>query len=260
MSTRLHPHLRAETSGPVHTLTLVNPTALNAQTPSLWLALAQAAREVPDTVRVVVLAAEGGSFSAGLNRAMFTPAGMPGEPPVLAMAAGDPDAFRAEIARYQEGFTAWREVDAIVVAAVQGHAIGAGFQLALGADLRIVTEDVSFAMKEPALGMIPDLGGTRRLVEIVGPARALDICATTRAVGAGEALSLGLAQRVVPTAALTTATAEYVAALLAAEPGALRELKPLLRDAADRSPADQLVAEAAAQQRLLSRLVGGSSR
>ena len=61
MSTRLHPHLRAETSGPVHTLTLDNPEALNAQAPSLWLALAQAAREVPDTIRVVVLAAEGGS-------------------------------------------------------------------------------------------------------------------------------------------------------------------------------------------------------
>jgi enoyl-CoA hydratase/carnithine racemase len=94
----------------------------------------------------------------------------------------------------------------------------------------------------------------------VGPARALDICGTTRAIGAAEALAIGLTQRVVPTAELTTATAEYVAALLKAEPGALRELKPLLRDAADRSPADQLLAEAAAQQRLLSRLVGGSPR
>ncbi len=64
------------------------------------------------------------------------------------------------IGTFQEAFSAWREVDAIVIAAVQGHAIGgAGFQLALAADLRIVTDDSKLALKETSLGLVPDLGG-----------------------------------------------------------------------------------------------------
>ena len=149
---RLHPHLRAETSGPVHTLTLDNPEALNAQAPSLWLALAQAAREVPDTVRVVVLAAEGGSFSAGLNRGMLRPGGMPGEPDLLAAAASSPEAMTELIAPFQEGFAAWRRVAPVVIAAVQGHAIGAGFQLALAADLRRFLDHVPIRARPTSVG------------------------------------------------------------------------------------------------------------
>jgi enoyl-CoA hydratase/carnithine racemase len=247
------PRIRIERDGAVLTVTLAAPDSLNAQTPTLWLALAQIAQSVPSDVRVVVLAADGRAFSAGLHRGMLTPAGLPGEPTVFGMAAGDPAGFDAEVASYQEGFTAWGEIGALVVAAVQGHAIGAGFQLALGADLRVVAEDVSFAMREPSLGMIPDLGGSRRLVEIVGPARALDICATTRAVGAQEALAIGLAQRIAPVADLRAVTRAYVDELLASEAGALRELKPLLRGALGRSPHEQLAAERSAQQRLLAR-------
>ena len=82
-----------------------------------------------------------------------------------------------------------RRVPAVVsVAAVQGHAIGAGFQLALGADIRIVAEDAQFTMAEPTLGLVPDLGGTKRLVDLVGYSRAAEICLTGRRVGAEEAL------------------------------------------------------------------------
>ena len=81
---------------------------------------------------------------------------------------------------------------------MQGHAIGAGFQLALACDLRVVAEDVSFAMRETSLGLVPDLAGTEPLVACVGYARALEICATGRAVRADEAVRLGLAQVAVP--------------------------------------------------------------
>lgn len=250
------PRLRLDLDGAILTVTLADPDALNAQTPTLWLALAEVARAVPRGVRVVVLAAEGRAFSAGLHKGMLTARGLPGEPAVLDQAAHDPAGFDAEVASYQEGFTLWAGLDAVVVAAVQGYAVGAGFQLALGADLRVVADDVAFVMKEPALGMIPDLGGTQRLVQIVGPARALDICATSRVIGAEEALAMGLAQRVAPADALVEATRDYVAALLTAEVGALRELKGLLRGAAHVELATQLRREREAQRRLLARFGG----
>lgn len=253
------PRLLIDRDGPVLTVTLADPASLNAQTPTLWLALAELADAVPDDVRVVVLAAQGRAFSAGLHRGMLDPAGMPGEPALLGLAGREPARFEQEVARLQRGFTRWGELPAVVVASVQGHAIGAGFQLALAADLRVVEQDVSFAMREPALGMIPDLGGSRRLVELLGPARALDLCATTRPVLAPEALAVGLAQQVAAPGELAAVTRAYVERLLAVDAAALRELKPLLRGALDRSPQEQLAAERAAQQRLLGRFAGGAA-
>src|SRR5665811_1992471 len=82
-----HPMLRVEQSGPVLTITLDRPERRNAQAPSLWSALAEVGAGLPAAVRVVVIRAEGPSFSAGLDRAMLTPQGAPGEPSILALAA-----------------------------------------------------------------------------------------------------------------------------------------------------------------------------
>ena len=256
---RPHPHLSVVRDGAVLTVTLDNPARRNAQTPTLWTALADLAASVGDDVRVVVLRAEGPVFSAGLDRAMLAPGGLPGEPDVLATAASGPTAAEALIEQLQAGFARWRSVPAVVVAAVQGHAVGAGFQLALAADLRIVADDVQLAMRETSLGLVPDLAGTRPLVELVGYARALEICATGRAVGAAEAVATGLANLAVPLADLAATTDDLVAALLATPPAALRELKPLLAGAASSTAADQLRAERSAQARLLHRLATGPS-
>ena len=245
-----HPHLRVSREGAVLTVTLTNPERRNAQVPSLWTALAEVADGLDPQVRVVVLRGEGPSFSAGLDRSVLAPGGADGEPDLLAL--GDDESAVAEvIARFQRGFTAWGEVPAVVVAAVQGHAIGAGFQLALAADLRVVADDVQLAMRETSLGLVPDLGGTGPLVRLVGPARALEICATGRFVGAQEAVATGLANVAVPRADLEATTADLVAALLAAPEAALRELKPLLRSAAVLDRDAQLAAEREAQARLL---------
>ncbi len=235
------------------TLTLANPDQLNAQVPSLWTALAAVGADLPDDVRVVVLRAEGRAFSAGLNRAMFSSPGLPGELDIfgLAGAADDPEVIAAEVARFQAGFTVWREVPQVVVAAVQGHAVGAGFQLALAADLRVVADDVQFAMREVPLGIVPDLAGTHTLVHLVGYARALEICATGRRLGADEAVRLGLANLAVPVAELATATEDLVAALLAAPAHSLRALKPLLAQAISASAREQHRNEQQAQATLL---------
>ncbi|MEV7423965.1 MULTISPECIES: enoyl-CoA hydratase/isomerase family protein [unclassified Streptomyces] len=240
----------------VATVTLTNPAKRNAQSPALWRALTEAGRSLPGSVRVVVLRAEGQSFSAGLDRRAFTPEGFDGEPSFGDLARGSDERLDAEISAYQDGFVWLRRSDLVSIAAVQGHAIGAGFQLALACDLRIVTSDVQFAMRETSLGLVPDLTGTHPLVGLVGYARALEICATGRFVQAEEAERTGLANLVVPADELDAAVRDLAAALLAAPRDALIETKALLQGARNRSFEDQRAAERAAQARRLRDLAG----
>ncbi|BCL31561.1 enoyl-CoA hydratase/isomerase family protein [Streptomyces aurantiacus] len=240
----------------IATVTLTNPAKRNAQSPALWRALAEAGQLLPGTVRVVVLRAEGKSFSAGLDRQAFTPEGFDGEPSFIDLARGSDAELDAAIAEYQDGFTWWRRSDIVSIAAVQGHAIGAGFQLALACDLRVVADDVQFAMRETGLGLVPDLTGTHPLVGLVGYARALEICATGRFVQAEEAQRTGLANIAVPADQLDDTVGELAAALLAAPRDALIETKSLLQGAAGRTYEEQRVAERAAQGRRLRDLAG----
>ncbi len=234
------------------TVTLCNPDRLNVQAPTMWSAFAELGDSLPEQVRVVVFRAEGPSFSAGLDRGMFTsPPSVPGEPDLLGAAARGPADVAELIAGLQEGFAVWRRVSPIVVAAVQGHAIGAGMQLALAADLRIVATDVQLALREVSLGIVPDLGGTAILTPLVGYSRALEICATGRFVGAEEAVRIGLANLAVPLDELVPATDDLVQALLATPAATLRALKPLLVQATSAGYADQLRNEREAQGPLL---------
>jgi enoyl-CoA hydratase/carnithine racemase len=189
---------------------------------------------------------------------MLAPGGMPDEPDLLALAAAAGDDLDAVIAGFQRGFTVWRSLPAVVVAVVQGHAIGAGLQLALAADLRLLGDDAQLAMRETSLGLVPDLGGTHPLVRLVGYARALEICATGRFVGAHEAVAMGLASAVVPVPELDAAADDLVSALLAAPADALTALKPLLLNAVEADLADQLAAERVAQAGLLRGLAGSA--
>ena len=153
----------------------------------------------------------------------------------------------AVIASYQAGFSWLRRPQFVSIAAVQGHAIGAGFQLALACDLRVAAEDAQFTMAEPTLGLVPDLGGTQLLVELIGYARALELCATGRRFGAVEAERAGLVNLVVPNEALVSATEGVIASVLTTNTDALRATKQLLLEAGRRSYDDQLLAERTSQ-------------
>ncbi|GAA4355142.1 enoyl-CoA hydratase/isomerase family protein [Angustibacter luteus] len=246
-------HVRAERSGAVLTVTLDRPQARNAQTPTTWRALAAIGESLDDDVRVVVLRAEGESFSAGLDRAMFGE-GLPGEPGLLELARMAGDQLDETIAAFQRGFTWLADERVISIAAVQGHAVGAGFQLALACDLRIVADDAKFAMRETSLGLVPDLTGTAPLVRAIGYSRALEVCVTGRWIGAEEASRIGLASLRVERADLAQAVDDLVAALTAPDAGAVRETKALLAGATGRSDAEQHAAERAAQGRRLAAL------
>jgi enoyl-CoA hydratase/carnithine racemase len=241
--------------GSVLRVTLARPEVRNAQTPRMWRALAQIGRSLPASARVVVLDAQGPSFSAGLDRAMLTD-GLPGEPSLTALAAAPQPEVDRQIEQFQEAFTWWRDCAAITVAAVQGHAVGAGFQLALACDLVLVAADAALAMRETTLGLVPDLAGTHPLVRAVGYSRALELCATGRWVAAQEAVDLGLALAVVPVTELAAATDDLVAAILAAPAGAVRATKQLLANALVATPHDQRRAERVAQYARLRELGG----
>lgn len=235
------------------TIVLNRPDRLNCQAPAMWDELARVRHELPGTMRVVVLRGAGRAFSAGLDRSLFTSAAPDG---IRAL----PTLPRAEatdrIAAWQEAFDWSSRPDLVSIAAVQGHAIGAGFQLALGTDIRILADDAQFTMAEPTLGLVPDLGGTKRLVDLVGYSRAAEICLTGRRVPADEALRIGLASHVVPAAELDAAVERTVAALLAVDRECAAETKALLLGAATRSQADQQAAERDAQYRRLRTITG----
>jgi enoyl-CoA hydratase/carnithine racemase len=235
-------------SGGVATVTLSRPERRNAMTPSMWHALAKIPGKLSDDVRVVVVTGQGPSFCAGIDLRMFTAEGVPGEGRGLSPA--DPG-FDDEVAGYQAGYRWLRDPSFVSIAAVRGHAIGAGFQLALACDLRVLADDAKLCMKEPALGLVPDLTGTKPLVDIVGLPRAIELCLTARTVDAAEAERLRLAERVVPEADLDRAVAELAAALMATDAEAARATKALLGHAQRRTLAEQAAAERAAQARLL---------
>jgi enoyl-CoA hydratase/carnithine racemase len=223
--------LRLEVNGMVTTITLDRPATKNSQTPATWIALRAIGASLAPGTRVVVIRGAGETFSSGLDRRMLTPQGIEGESSLLSL-LDMPDGELADtIGAYQEGFTWLRRHDIISIAAVQGHAIGAGFQLALSCDLRVVAEDASFSMREPLLGLVPDLTGTKPLVELVGYTRALELCATARSLGADEAREIGLATVVVPREELQQSVDDLVAALTAPLYGAVSETKALLQSA-----------------------------
>jgi enoyl-CoA hydratase/carnithine racemase len=248
--------VRLDVDGAVATVTLCRPAARNAQLPSHWAALADIGAGLDELVRVVVVRGEGTSFSAGLDRRILDGSGVPGEPSLWDLAALPAEGIDARIAGFQAGFGWLRRADLVTIAAVQGHAVGAGFQLALACDLRVLADDARLAMRETSLGLVPDLTGTYPLVRAVGYARALEICLTGRWVDAAEAAQLGLATVVVPAAELDAAVDDLVAAVLASPIGAVRATKALLQGAVSNDRDGQDRAERAAQIGRLRELVG----
>jgi enoyl-CoA hydratase/carnithine racemase len=247
------PGVRYDLDGPVATVTLCRPEVLNAQTLAMWTEFETISRKLPGSVRVVIVRGEGRAFSAGLDLSV---ARGQGDSSLARLAQLPPAECADRIAGFQAAFTWLRDPSIVSIAAVHGHAIGAGFQLALNCDLRVLADDARFSMAEVTLGLVPDLGGTKRLVELVGPSRALEICLTGRRIPADEADRIGLATAVVPAAELSAAVADLAGAVLTADSAAVAEIKALVAGASQRSYAEQDRAEREAQTRRLRDLLG----
>jgi enoyl-CoA hydratase/carnithine racemase len=219
----------------------------------MWQELGDISRKLSGDVRVVIVRGAGRAFSAGLDLSVAQGAS---DFSLVQLAHLAPDECARRIAGFQAAFTWLRRPSLVTIAAVQGHAIGAGFQLALNCDMRILTTDAQLSMAEVTLGLVPDLGGTKRLTELAGPSRALEICLTGRRIPADEAERIGLATAVVAPDQLDDAARDLAAAVLAADPGAVAEIKALIGGAAGRTYAEQDSAEREAQTRRLRELAG----
>ena len=146
-------------------------------------------------VRVVVLSGEGESFCAGLDFSMF--AGLAGGERSDSDMAGSPgDLPDGRIThRGQQICWVWQELKVPVIAAVHGHAIGGGFQIAMGADIRIAHPDTKWSVREVHWGIVPDMTGTFMLSRLIRSDIARELTYTARMVDGREAYDIGLCTR-----------------------------------------------------------------
>ncbi|MBL8988298.1 MAG: enoyl-CoA hydratase/isomerase family protein [Gemmatimonadetes bacterium] len=192
-------------AGTIAQVRLDRPDKRNAQSLELWDELRRVGVALQDdpALRVVVVSGAGHSFSAGIDLGVL-----------LGQATGASTPL-PEVELVQHAFRWLRESRFATIAMVQGYALGAGCQLALACDLRILADDAIMALPEIEFGIFPDLGGCAWLPELVGSAKAKELIFTADRFDAAEALRLGLANRVVPRhqlEAVTTELAERIAA------------------------------------------------
>jgi enoyl-CoA hydratase len=184
--------VRVERDGPVTTVILSRPERRNAVDRPTADALAEAfvAFEHDAAASVAVLWGEGGTFCAGADlKAIAEGKGNRIAPPA--------EGFDSLAADAPMGPTRMR-LSKPVIAAIAGHAVAGGLELALWCDLRVAEEDAVFGVFCRRWGVPLIDGGTVRLPRLIGESRALDMILTGRPVGAQEALTMGLANRVVP--------------------------------------------------------------
>jgi enoyl-CoA hydratase/carnithine racemase len=138
-----------------------------------------------------------------------------------------------------------------VIAAVQGFALGGGFELVLACDLVVAAENARFGLPEPKLGLAPGGGGTQRLPRLVGGTRALEILLTGRVLTAEEAMQWGIVNRVVGKEELLSAAAEMAGSMVAMAPQALAVIKRVVRDGIESPLPAALTLEQDATARLI---------
>jgi enoyl-CoA hydratase/carnithine racemase len=223
---------------------LCRPEKRNAMDLAMFDALIAAGEALRGaaSVRAVVLSGEGPSFCAGLDVAALA-----GGESFVAAALDHRDGELASVV--QHAVTIWGRLEVPVIAAVHGHALGGGLQLALAADIRLVAPDAKLSVLEIRWGLIPDMTGSQVLPALVGLDVAKELTFTGRTVTGEEARRLGLATRVSdhPYEDAHALAREIVGR----SPGAIRSAKALLNLAGRVSFEEGLLAEQRAQRALI---------
>lgn len=225
--------------GPVGRILLNRPQERNAMTPRMGREIRRAVDELnaDDAVRVVVITGAGKGFCSGANLATLGAEAGTGTGEEEGLGGGE---------NFYRAFLSIRDLRVPSIAAINGHAVGAGFCFSLGADLRVMHRDAKVGMTFVRLGIHPGMAASWTLPRLVGAARAADLLYTGRLVGAEEALALGIANRVAGDD-FDDVVAELANAIATAAPVAVRSLKQTLRGSEDRSIDDALVREASVQ-------------
>jgi enoyl-CoA hydratase/carnithine racemase len=237
--------IQLERSGPLATLWLDRADKRNALDAASMKELAAALDEVGGdrAVRAVVLRGRGPVFSSGIDHTLLTEVfGASQEAPFLHLHHQLQDVFHRMSRLHQP-----------VIAALHGVCVGMALELALAADIRIASEECVLGLPEIAFGIVPDVGGTTRLVRAVGEPRARELILTGRLVRARTAERYGLVHEVVADgdalARRATETAEQVAAHA---PAALGLAKTLCQVSAETDAASSFRLEGVVQQALLA--------
>jgi len=233
--------LQLEDRDRVRTITIDRPASRNGLTAELCVQIAAAVRGVPDEVRAIVLTGANGAFCSGLD---LKDAMQRGLGPGPALERGLREDFHGAI-------RALVGSDRPTIALVDGAAAGFGCDLALACDLRIASDRGVFGEVFVKRGLMPDGGGTWHLPRIVGLGRALELMLTGELVAAGEALRIGLANRVIPHGEIRARTHELAAAIAGGPPLVHRAVKRAVYAGLDGDLAAALDREAAGQIELL---------
>jgi enoyl-CoA hydratase/carnithine racemase len=203
------------------------------------------------TIRAVVLSGEGRAFCAGLDMGNFTKMAEGGDAGVSGGGERQKLAVRTHglANRPQKVAFTWREIEVPVIAAAQGFALGGGFQLFMGADMRYAAPGTKFSIMESRWGLVPDMGTTHVMAQVAREDIVKELAFTARIFEADEAYEHGFLTRITDNpieAALETATA-----IAARNPEAIRGTKRLFNEPADRHVADTLMLESVLQDEII---------
>jgi enoyl-CoA hydratase/carnithine racemase len=200
---------------PLARLRLDRPERRNAMTLAMWRALPGLCAEVDrrEDARVLVVEGAGGSFCAGADISEFDEV------------FRDAEAARVYLRAIETGLTALIALDRPAIARLEGSSIGGGLALALACDLRFCAEDAHISIPPAKLGLLYGPVETRRLVELLGPARAKDLLFSGRRVDTAEALAIGLIDRRVPAGGLDAAIEAYAREIAGLSQASIRGAK-----------------------------------
>ena len=231
--------VESEDRGAVRHVVLNRPEKRNAFNEELVLAVGEALRAAADDpgVHCVVVRGEGAMFSSGMDLGS------------LAGLASDPAQLRPFRRACLEAWNLAEEMTKPVICQIHGACIGGAMELALACDMRVIAADALVGMPETRIGLIPDVGGSSRLPQIVGLGRAKELVMTGKLIGGEEAERIGLANRIAPAEELDDATQALVDELLACAPVAVGLAKRVMDASARPALAATLELEVAMQER-----------
>ena len=242
-----HPTIKTRVDGSILFVSIDRPEKRNALTADMIDAVSEAVRSADDNpaVRAVIVHAEGPIFSAGVDLSMIGQ--MAGE----SKGQNPARMLRRLAERLQSALNTLEATEVPVIGALHGQVLGLGLELALAFDLRVASDDCQMSIPEARIGLVADVGGTTRLARAVGPSRAKDLLMTARAIGADEALSWRLVNRVASPANLLP-TAVTLANQIAANAPLAVGLAKLIVDQGDGVPKQtQMAIERWAQSQLI---------
>lgn len=244
--------IRFESEGAIGRVVLDRPDKLNSFTLAMWRELRELGARLladPGELRALIVIGEGRAFSSGIDTSVFAE-GTAGNQ-LAGEAAATPkhdDPMVNGILLTQESFTWLEEAPFVTIAAVRGYALGAGLQLALACDLRVMARGTQLGLLELQYGILPDLGGTQRLPRLVGPGRAKEMILTRARIDADEAERIGLAERVVADEELEEVARALAETIAAQPPIAVRGVKRAIAAAMEGATVrDGLLVEAEGQ-------------